>query len=377
MSNGHNAQVAAANQAAVILSVSDAETFLVETMLTSLNRGLPLHPIEVLGKPGIGKTAVAKSAAEKIRKDIPNFGIEVLAPSTTPSDELAGIPLFDKREDTGETILHYALPYWVTTQEMDPNYKAFWVFDDARQCQGDQQKVLANLIYERTMRGKRIPDGVQFILTGNRMEDRAGVVKELTHYSGRKTTIHAEASLDEWRMWAINHGVMDEIIGYVSWKQDQFCNFDPNREKNPTPRTWVACSDWEKIVSASPTLNRSRGKFLMSAWAGEVGPGAASECHTFCELFRSMPDLDAIIANPSGANIPDKADMQYAVTVALANRIDSKTFGAVLEYITRVGVEHAALSIQLALPKHPTITSHKAFGDWVRTYKRSIFGAHN
>lgn len=365
-------QVAAANEAAAQLTTQEAIDLLVRYYEHNLRNDTPGRPLEFLGSPGIGKTAAAKAAAKILAERIPGFQCIIIAPSTTPADELGGIPMFDTRADTGETILHYALPYWLVTADMQPDWKGFIVLDDARQCQGDQQKVLANFIYERTMRGKRIPNGVQFVLTGNRMEDRAGVVKELTHYSGRKTTLYQSPDLDTWTLWAVENGVRDEVIGFVNFRRDYFSSFDANREKNPNPRTWEAVSrHMDFIVDSGLGIDSNTA---LGMYSGEVGPGAATEFYAFAELFGNMPDLDAIIRNPGSAAIPPKPDMRYAVTMALASRVEGKNFKAVLEYVSRISVEHAALVVTLACTRNRSLTTSAAFQEWVLQNKKIIIG---
>jgi len=366
-------QVAAANEAAAQLTTQEAIDLLVRYYEYNLRSGLSGRPLEFLGSPGIGKTAAAKAAAKILAERIPGFQLIIIAPSTTPADELGGIPMFDVRVETGETILHYALPYWLITEHMQPDWKGFIVLDDARQCQGDQQKVLGNFIYERTMRGKRIPNGVQFVLTGNRMEDRAGVVKELTHYSGRKTTLFQLPDLDTWTLWAVENGIRDEVIGFVNFRRDFFSAFDANREKNPNPRTWEAVSRHMDFVTGSGMGTDS--KTALGMYAGEVGPGAATEFFAFAELFGNMPDLDNIIKNPGSADIPARPDLRYAVTMALAGRVEAKNFKSILEYAGRISVEHAALVVTISCTRNRSLTTSAAFSEWVQKNKNIIIGS--
>ena len=53
--------------------------------------------------------------------------------------------------------------------------------------------------------------------------------------------------------------------------------------------------------------------------AGAVGTGSATEFSAFLRMFRELPNIDAILLNPTQESVPENAAAQYAVASALAS----------------------------------------------------------
>lgn len=90
-------------------------------------------------------------------------------------------------------------------------------------------------------------------------------------------------------------------------------------------------------------------------FAGTVGTGAATEFSGFLRMFRELPNIDAILLNPSGEPVPDSPAAQYAVASALAHRASDSNFDRICLYLDRMPTEFRVLSVRDATLRDPKI----------------------
>jgi hypothetical protein len=72
-----------------------------------------------------------------------------------------------------------------------------------------------------------------------------------------------------------------------------------------------------------------------TAYAGAVGTPMANEYFSFEQLIVQMPDLDVIMKNPMGAEVPQSQEICYAMIGALHSRMDRGNLGNIYKYIER------------------------------------------
>ena len=96
----------------------------------------------------------------------------------------------------------------------------------------------------------------------------------LSHLADRETTYTFEAHLDDWTSWALAHGVHKMVTGFIRMRPSALHDFDPQRDKNATPRGWVeGVSDAIGIVPAEAEYE---------TYCGAVGEGRAAEFAGYC-----------------------------------------------------------------------------------------------
>ncbi len=318
------------------------------------------------GSPGIGKTSLAKEAHKELQialKD-PNFGYIEINP-TMPADEVGGIPELI-RKDGEATKTDYALPAWFPR---DPNWRGIICLDDALQGDRLMQQVLANFILARNLRGHPLPKGAMVIATGNRLEDKAGVTKTLTHLADRMCWLHVVADADSWiENFAVPRGLNELVIAYIMFGKDKLDAFDPNAPKCPTPRTWEAVSNWLnylKTLKGTP-LEAKTNKFAQAILGGELGVGEAARFWAYVERADKMPKLEDLLANPSTADTKFPMDVQYAIAVGLSGIVDNTNFGKALEYVDRLGPDLTTIVVKMATKRHPALLQSKDFVAWLQ-----------
>jgi hypothetical protein len=260
--------------------------------------------------------------------------------------------------------LKYKLPDWFPVKGKAPE-QGILLFDDRNQANADLQKVLANICQARTLHGVEMPDGWQVISTGNRQSDRAGANRVLSHLRNRETVLELETHLDDWTTWAIDNDVKPEVISFIRFRPNLLHDFDAQRDQNATPRSWVD--------GVSDVLGTVSPEAEYECFKGAVGEGAAAEFVGFMRIFRKLPNPDAILLNPTTADVPTDPATLYALAGSLAERASEGNFERVCTYAERMPPEFSVLTISYASRKKPELSDTQAFTKWAIKHQDVLF----
>ena len=319
-----------------------------------------LFPIQrtvcIEGAPGGGKTTIVQEVAEElgvpyIERHMPTMLVEdfgILFPSSASSD----------------SSLSYRLPDWFPVKGKAPE-AGILCFDDRNQAPADLQKVLANICQARNLHGSPLPDGWQVVSTGNRQSDRAGSNRVLSHLRNRETVLELETHLDDWRGWAINHGVKPQVVSFISFRPNLLHDFDPQRDQNATPRSWVE--------GVSDVLGTVPPEAEYEAFKGAVGEGAAAEFVGFLRIYRKLPNPDGVLLNPKTSDVPTDPTTCYALSGALAHRATEANLERFVDYIERMPKEFSVLAMSMACRRDEDLCNTAAFTRWAVLHQDVLF----
>ena len=81
-------------------------------------------------------------------------------------------------------------------------------------------------------------------------------------------------------------------------------------------------------------------------------------------MFRELPNVDAILLNPTGEPVPDLPTAQYAVATALAHRASDTNFDRICLYLDRMPTEFRVLSVCDATLRDPRIKYTAGYTKW-------------
>jgi len=329
-------------------------TLLKETLKAKMAANIKRSSV-VVGPPGGGKTSIIKQVAKEldyqyIQRHLPTMPVEDL-----------GVPMVDK------PMLYYKLPEWFPAKgsKHDTGTPGILCFDDRNQAGTDLQKALANLVQERELHGIPMADNWHIVSTGNRQQDRAGANRILSHLSDRENEVELETHLDDWTAWAMENGVRTEVISFIRFKSGLLHDFDPQRDKNPTPRSW--CEGVSPVIDVVP----KEAEF--PEFKGAVGEGPASEFVGFLRIFRKLPNPDAVLLNPLSAEVPTDPATLYALSGSLAQRASNSNFERVCQYVERMPPEFSVLTVSMALRREKALSNTAAFGNWVVKHHDVMF----
>lgn len=312
--------------------------------------------VAIEGAPGGGKTSIVHQVAESLGLPI----IEKHMPTMLVED--FGIPYPDAQGNS----FSYKLPDWFPYKgKAGTENGGVLLFDDRNQANADLQKVLANIQQARNLHGVPLADGWSVVSTGNRQSDRAGANRVLSHLRNRETVLEFETHLDDSTSWMIQNNVRPEVISFTRFRPGLLHDFDPQRDVNPTPRSWVE--------GVSAVLGHVPAEAEYECFKGAVGEGAAAEFVGYLRIFRKLPNPDAILINPDTADVPTDPATLYALSGAIAERASEGNMERVVTYTSRMPAEFSVLSISYAVRKKPELANTQAFTNWAVRHQDVLF----
>lgn len=318
-------------------------TILSATLQSLVKVGRPAH---IEGPPGLGKTQIVSQVAKEMGIGF----IQLHAPLMQPEDY--GMPVVNANRD-GVT---FVVPDKFPMEGSDHPDAGILLIDELPQADNAGQKILANLIQERELHGRKLKDGWSIVSTGNRASDRAGANRILSHLRNRVTSLDFEPHLDDWCDWALSHGVDQGVISFIRFKPALLSDFDAQRDINPTPRAWTE--------GVSPVIGNVPSEAEFECFKGAVGEGAAAEFTAFLKILRKLPNPDVILMTPDTSDVPSDPSTLYAVSGAIAARATDVNFERVMTYAKRMPPEFMVLVVRDAVKRDKNIQNTKAFIDW-------------
>lgn len=324
------------------------------TLLRAIKATHPIRrTLNITGSPGGGKTTIVRQAA--VDMELPY--IERHMPTALVED--FGVPdVLQQSQSFG-----YKMPDWFPVKGVAPD-DGILCFDDAGQCGDDLQKVLANIVQAKNLHGVAMADW-QVILTSNRQEDRAGANRILGHLANRMTEVPYETHLDDWTTFAIDNDVQPEVISFIRFRPGLLHDYNPNNTRNPTPRSWV-----EGVSQVMPYVD-SETEYEM--YSGAVGEGAAAEFTGFLRIWRKLPNPDAVLMNPTTADVPSDPATLYALSGSLSSRATVANFDRLTAYVERMPKEFSVLAVSMAVRRDTQLSNTKAFTQWAVKHQDVLF----
>lgn len=305
---------------------------------------------DIVGKPGGGKSACARDIMRSPALNL-DFVVEFNG-SIRDTVDLMGLPIHHRDGQFTQ---------WLPPEE-------FWrlregrvglIIEELSDCPVPMQNALCRVIYDNIAGSLPLSPTTFKVATSNSTEHKSGATRKTTKLSNRMRRIDFHENLEEWVSWAIQAGLKDWTIDFLKFRPELFCDFDPNRDINPTPRAW------ERVSAVPDTLIDTGGLFYEHV-TGDVGPGPAAEYTAFVSMAKELPDPYVMLQAPDKAMVPTKKDVLYAVLGALARLTaqDLSLADAFNTYLRRLPKEYRILGMNDAQTRNPKIAETKAYSTW-------------
>lgn len=298
----------------------------------------------IIGRPGGGKSACARDVVRTLGFE--NV-IEFTASLRDPVDVL-GTP-----SNSGEYTR------WVPPAEFYQLRKGqgrcALILEELSDAPVPMQNALCGIIYDRRAGNLELSDELYIVATGNSTEDKSGANRITSKLANRTRRFDFQENIDDWTEWALDNDMDPVLIQFLRFRPGLLSDFDANRFANPTPRAW------ERVNLIPASLDS--GLFFDNV-AGEVGEGAAAEYTGFRRIYMSLPDVDSILLDPAGADVPQDPATLYALTGALARKSTKDNFDRVSKYLSRMSPEFNVMATKDAIKLQPTIKHSRAFVEW-------------
>jgi hypothetical protein len=311
------------------------------------------RPAFIWGPPGVGKSDVVHTVAERLSLELRDVRLNLLDPV-----DLKGFPSIEEI-GTGKAKTRHMSFVPPDFLPRDPKSKGVLFLDEMNSAPQSVQAAAYQLILNRRIGEYVLPEGWAVLAAGNRSGDRAVVNAMPSALANRFVHIDFTVDVDDWYNWATQEGVSDLTRAFIKFRPNLLHSFDPsaNERAFPTPRSWVFVDD---VVDSN--LDSATEFELIK---GTVGEGAAAEYLAFTKLAAELPTADEILMNPDTAPVPVSPAAQYAVCTMLDRKATPNSFGRLITYVERMSVEFQVLFVRSAAMANRSVTQSKDYVTWV------------
>lgn len=259
------------------------------------------------GPPGVGKSQgvreIANAIESKTTKRVVITDVRLLL--FNPVD-LRGIPTTNEDK---------TLAVWLKPQifQMDesPEVVNILFLDEISAAPPSVQASAYQITLDRTVGEHKLPENCIVIAAGNRVTDKSVAYNMPKALANRLCHIEVKEDAKSWHEWAVKTGIHKYVVGYLEYNSVGLMRFDAsvNNLAFPTPRSWEMVSNIlttvsEKIEEVYPMI------------IGCVGYNSASNFRMWCELYDTMPSIEAIFAGES-VEAPKAQELQIALRSAM------------------------------------------------------------
>jgi len=307
-------------------------------------------PVFIHGSPGIGKSYIVNDIAKK-------YDLEIIDVRLSQLDavDLRGIPCIEN----SQTI--WMPPVFLPN---DKNSSGILFLDELNSAPLSVQAAIYQLVLDRKIGEYSLPKGWRIVCAGNKIDDKGIVFKLPSPLINRMVHIVLEAKYDDFKIWAIKNDIHPFIIGFLGFRPDLLSSeVPPSSETNPafcTPRAWNMLSN---------ILNKEKEIAKLSAIIyGTVGYGAGIEFSSFVKVYKTLPDIDAILEGKD-VEVPNEPSSLYALCAAIIEKYNSTDQAKNLfEFSKKLPVEFCVILIKDLITKDEDIAELEEFEIWLEKY---------
>jgi MoxR-like ATPase len=248
--------------------------------------------VMIWGPPGVGKSSMVAQLAERHRLQVIDVRLSQLAPT-----DLRGLPVADGR-----------VARWLPPEFLPTGGAGILFLDELNMAPPAVQGIAQQLILNRKVGSYEVPAEWFVWAAGNRKEDRAAVFDMPAPLANRFLHYEVEPHLESFRRWALAQGIHEQIIAFLF--------FRPTLLHKPDGKAgaWPSCRSWEMASEL-----HHHGLSVAPA----VGQAVAEEFKSYCKLYKSLPDIDSILAGmATDIGFPQEPSLRFAITIGLAVRAE-------------------------------------------------------
>ena len=259
------------------------------------------------GAPGVGKSQAVRQIAKEIERGTSKKTVvtDVRLLLFNPID-LRGIPTANQ----DKTLAIWLKPQIFQMDESD-NVVNVLFLDEISAAPQSVQAAAYQITLDRVVGEHRLPDNCIVIAAGNRVTDKSVAYKMPKALANRLMHLQVEGSFISWKKWAIEKGINDKVLGFLTFRRNYLSAFDATNDDLAfaTPRSWEMVSNVLNAVGSS--IDKAYC-FI----AGLVGEGIAIEFRSWANVYKDLPDVEKIF-NGTEKTIPTKTDAIYALTASM------------------------------------------------------------
>jgi hypothetical protein len=272
------------------------------------------RPVFIWGPPGIGKSELVA--------DIAHSGalgnactIDMRLALCEPTD-LRGYPYRDPETNT----MRWSPPIDLPSAELAAQYDHIVLFlDELNSAPQSVQAAAYQLVLNRRVGQYVLPDNVVIVAAGNRETDRGVTYRMPAPLANRFRHVVMDVNYDDWKVWAVQHNVHPDVVGYLSWAKQDLFDFNPKTSSQAfaTPRSWVSLSD----TLYNPDFDQADSREQRAELAGIVGDGLAVKFQEHRRVGAHLPRPSQVITGEVlklKSDVAKEISAKYSLTTGLA-----------------------------------------------------------
>ncbi|MBE6333161.1 MAG: ATPase [Bacteroidales bacterium] len=206
-----------------------------------------LQNIMLVGRHGIGKSEILTHYYKQRGQRVVTL---FLGQMSDPGD-LIGLPRISDEKNLQNAVTQFIPPYWWPTD----GQPIVLFLDELNRARPELLQTVMDLVLNRTLAGKRLPDGSRVIAAVN-----DGDEYQLTHLDpalvSRFNVYHFCPTAQEWLQWAESVGVDSRVVRFLTLEahwldgiEGEKAGIDTGLEKTPDRRAWKRLSDGIKPLA--------------------------------------------------------------------------------------------------------------------------------
>ncbi|MEC8273644.1 MAG: AAA family ATPase [Bacteroidota bacterium] len=198
------------------------------------------------GKAGVAKSATCNAIAKGVLYNGQPLNFIDLRLSQMDETHF-GFPYRQKAKDgSNYEVMDYAMPEWFEEACDKPTLINF---EELNRCSQDVQNAALEILNERTLHGKKLPEHVYMIATGNMGEEDGCAVQEFDNaLINRLILVDFELTYEEWCEYYANENVTNYVVDFIAdYKEQHYYTPKAKILENEglpfaTPRSWTNLS---------------------------------------------------------------------------------------------------------------------------------------
>lgn len=301
------------------------------------------------GSPGIGKSAIVKQAAKELNLSI----IDLRLPQLEPPD-VRGIPVPDHK--TGKAR-------WFYPDYLPDSGNGILFLDEIDKAAIATKNAALQLVLDREIGSYKLPSGWGIIAAGNQIEDESFSAPLGAALCNRMIHLNIEPDIESWLIWAREYGIVNSIMGYLSFRPEHLYHYNSGDTAFPSPRSW------EMLNTMLDDIDNIHEQYeLFRAVVGDV---VAIEYRAWLGIYKNVKVEDIILKGelPNLTNLEHgkEKSFMYAIAMSVAHYIKNRGSIDGLEsniskFVSSLSPElRVAWSKQIPISKLIILTKHSSF----------------
>lgn len=334
------------------MNIRETKTFIDHTAVRQK------EPVMVWGQPGAGKSEIVAQLAADHGAVLVDIRL-----SQYDSVDLRGVPTVEGRATVWN--VPSTMPFKSNPAFNTITGPIILFFDELNAASKATEAVAYQIINDGRCGEHELMDNVIIVAAGNREGDKGVTNKMALPLANRFTHVEASVSSEAFQAYLLERGYPAECVAFFGFRKNLTTTFDPSKPDKAfaTPRTWAKAFKYYRDPITPERIKRAQ-------MAGAVGEGPSSEFLAFVDCMNKVVPISKIIADPTGAPLPDELSMRYATAVSVSGSMTLENVAALHIYLKRMDPEFMILAWQTAVKRDAGLFAAPQFIELATEYRQ-------